>query len=152
VVVGVLLTTLGSCTATSSTPSETGPSYTCCEAADINRDYQPGDTLAIHWIVVPGKLSSDGPTRELFELNACLTGPHSTVSDLKKADGGQELAAGCTLSATPIRPSGQPGEQPVSLILIPPTAVPGNYNLTTSVSGPGFSFGGASVIQVISKT
>jgi hypothetical protein len=142
---------LASCTATSSSSSETGPSYTCCEAADINRDYQPGDTLAIHWIVDPGKLSSDSPTRAL-ELNACLTGPYSTVSDLKKANGGQDLAAGCTLSAAPIRPSGQPGERPVSLILIPPTALPGNYNLATSVSGPGFSFGGASVIQMISKT
>lgn len=150
-VVAVLLLTLASCTATSSAPSETGPSYTCCEAADINRDYQPGDTVAIHWIVVPGRLSSDAPPREL-ELNACLTGPYSTVSDLKEANGGHDRAAGCTSSAVPIRPSGQPGEQPVSLILIPATAVPGKYNLTTSVSGSDFSFGGASIIQVISKT
>ncbi len=143
--------TLASCTATFSTSSGTGPPYTCCEAADVNRDYRPGDTLAIHWIVVPGKLGSDSPGREI-ELNACLTGPYSTVSDLKKANGDRDLATGCTLSAVPVRPSRQPGEQPVSVILIPPTALPGSYNLTTSVSGSGFSFGGAAVIQVISKT
>ena len=144
--------TLASCTATSTTSSEAGTSYTCCEAADINRDYQPGDTLAIHWIVIPGSLRSDSPTREL-ELNARLTGPYSTVSDLKDANGGgQDLAAGSALTAAPVRPSGQPGEQPVSLILIPLTAVPGSYNLTTSVSGSGFSVESGSVIRVISKT
>jgi hypothetical protein len=149
-VVGVLLLTLASCTATSVTPSETGPSYTCCEAADINRDYQPGDTMAIHWIVIPGKLSNDSPRPEV-ELNACLIGPYSTVSDLKEANGGRDRAAGCTLFAAPVHPSGQPGEQPVSFILIPATAAPGKYNLTTSVSGSDFSVSGASIIQVISK-
>jgi hypothetical protein len=143
---------LASCTATSSTSTETGPSFTCCEAADINRDYQPGDTLTLHWIVAPGKLGSGSPTREL-DLNAHLTGPYATVGDLKKANGrGEDLAAESTFTAKPIRPSGQPGEQPVSLILIPPTAAPGYYNLTTSVSGSGFSFGGATIIQVISRT
>lgn len=144
---------LASCTAaTSTTSSEAGTSYSCCEAADINRDYQPGDTLAIHWIVIPGSLRSDSPTREL-ELNARLAGPYSTVSDLKDANGdGQDLAAGFTLTAAPVRPSGQPGEQPVSLVVIPLTAVPGFYNLTTSVGRPGFSVGGAAIIRVISKT
>jgi hypothetical protein len=74
------------------------------------------------------------------------------VSDLKNANAsGEDRTAGATFTAQPIRPSGQPDEQPVSLIPIPPTALPGYYNLTTSVSGSGFSFGGATIIRVISK-
>ena len=53
-VAGALLGALTSCTATTSTSTQTGPTYACCEAADITKDYQPGDTLALHWIVTPG--------------------------------------------------------------------------------------------------
>ena len=56
-----------------------------------------------------------------------------------------------TLTAEPIRPSGQP-EESVSFILIPPTAAPGYYNLITSVTEPPGSHGGASIIHVIPKT
>lgn len=152
VVIGCLLPALASCTATSSTSTETGPTYTCCEAADINRDHRPGQTLTVHWIVVPGKISTGSPTHQV-ELNARLTGPYATVSDLKTAArDDKNLAGDSTFTAEPIRPSGQAGEQPVSLILIPPTAAPGYYNLVTSVTEPAGTASGATIIHVIPKT
>lgn len=123
-----------------------GPSYTCCEAADVNRDYRPGETLTIHWIVVPGEA---GTPATQVELTARLTGPYATVTDLKTAASpGMGVAGASTFVADPIRPSGQAGEQPVSVILIPPTAAPGFYNLIHTVDQPGGSAGGASIIQV----
>lgn len=55
-------------------------------------------------------------------------------------------------TAQPVRPSGQAGEQLVSLIPIPPTAAPGYYTLITSVSDPAGSVSGASIIQVVPAT
>lgn len=129
-------------------PTSTGQAYTCCAAADVNRDYEPGQTLTIHWIVAPGKLSRDSSPRQI-ELNARLTGPYATVGDLKAAG---DLAGELTFAAPPVRPSGQAGEQPVSSILIPPSAPAGYYNLVTSVTAPAGTTSGATVIRVISKT
>ncbi|GGM56393.1 hypothetical protein ACFFX1_29475 [Dactylosporangium sucinum] len=149
-VIGSLVLAMASCTATPSIPTGTATTYTCCEAADIDRDYQPGQTLTVHWTVVPGTLTAGGPAHEV-ELNARLTGPYATVSDLKTASG-NDLEGGSTFTADPVRPSGQAGEQPVSSILIPLTAAAGYYDLITSVSGPPGSYGGASIIRVIPKT
>jgi len=121
----------------------TGPTYTCCDATSMKADYQPGDTLAIHWIVVAGKPSGGGPTRPV-ELDARLQGPYPTATDLKRAfvDNADPMV-GATFAAAPVRPSGQAGEQPVSLIPIPPTARPAE---------PGSTASGASIVQVIPKT
>jgi hypothetical protein len=73
------------------------------------------------------------------------------VSDLKTVSD-ENLAGDSTFIAEPIRPSGQAGEQPVSFILIPPTAAPGYYNLTTTVIEPPGSHGGASIIHVVAQT
>ena len=48
VVIGCLLLVVASCAGTPSNPNRTGPAYTCCEETDINRDYQPGQTLSVH--------------------------------------------------------------------------------------------------------
>jgi hypothetical protein len=144
--VGCLVPALASCTATSPAPTAAGPTYTCCQAADINRTYQPGQTLTVHWIVVPASGGIGTPTQ--VELRARLTGPHTTVDNLKATPDDTSPA----FTAQPVRPSGQAGEQPVSLIPIPPTAAPGYYNLITSVSDPAGSVSGASIIQVVPAT
>lgn len=146
-------TALVSCTATPSPSIETGTAYTCCEAADVNSDYHPGQTLSVHWIVTPGTSSAGGQNQQV-ELNAHLAGPYATVNDLKTsaAPADKDLAGVSTFTAEPVRPSGRAGEQPVSLILIPPTATPGYYNLVTSVTEPGATASGASVIHVIPET
>jgi hypothetical protein len=144
--VGCLLSALASCTATPSAPTATGPTYTCCEAADINRIYKPGETLTVHWIVVPATGAVSSPTQ--VELRARLSGPYTTVDNLKATPDNASPA----VTARPVRPSGQLGEQPVSVIPIPPTAAPGYYNLVTSVSGPAGSVSGASIIRVVAAT
>ncbi len=116
----------------------------------MSRDYQPGQTLAVHWIVVPGKLSTGSSTHQV-ELNARVTGPFASVSDLKTGVR-QQPSGDSTFTAEPIRPSGRAGEQLVSFILIPATAAPGYYDLITSVTEPPGSHGGASIIHVTPKT
>jgi hypothetical protein len=143
VAVSVVLVAVGSCAAPS--PVSSGLLYTCCDALDVTRAYRPGDTLSLHWKVVgtPGRSPVQG-----FELDADLTGPYATVRELKDS---RSVGAGVsTFKADPIRPTGMPGEQPVSVITIPLTAVPGYYNLTTAMAGPGSAFSNGTIIQVVS--
>lgn len=130
-----------------STPAAQGPTYTCCATGDIDRDYRAGETLTLHWIVVPGQPGGAPPN---VELNVWLSGPYSSVTELKSA--GADASGGpggFMFKAEPVRPSGAAGEQPVSLIAIPPTAAPGYYNLVTSIGEPGSSVSGASVIRIV---
>ncbi|WP_230687079.1 hypothetical protein [Catellatospora vulcania] len=146
-VIGCLLLAMTSCTATASPPTRAGTAYTCCDAADVDREYQPGQTLTVQWIVVPGEPGVGGPV----ELHARLTGPYAAVSGLKSPSG-KDAAGGATFTAETVRPAGQPGEQPVSVIQIPATAAPGLYNLVTSVTEQSGSHSGASVIRMVAKT
>jgi hypothetical protein len=142
---GCLLPTLASCVTASPAPTATGPTYRCCQAADINRTYHPGQTLTVHWIVVPATGGDGSPGRQV-ELHASLAGPYATVSGLKATPHDNATP---TFTAPAVHPFGSAGEQPLSLILIPPTAAPGYYNLITSVNDRAGSVGGASVIQVV---
>jgi hypothetical protein len=147
----ILLTAMSSCTTKASTMDSSGPTYTCCAEADVNKLYHPGDTISIHWIVVPSTTAPGGHAPQV-ELRASLAGSFGTVGDLKQANGGGTVRGDTTYEATPIRPSGQSGEQPVSLIAIPANAAPGYYNLTTSVTRPDFTVSGGAVIQITPKT
>jgi hypothetical protein len=109
-------------------------------ATDIDRVYRPGETLTIHWIVQGRPVSGAVST---IELHAYLSGPYDSLVGLK---GG--AAAPATFTAAPVRPAGAAGEQPISTVLIPATALPGYYNLMTSIGGSGFTVSGGSVIQV----
>jgi hypothetical protein len=140
------LITAAACAVTSPAAAPKGPTYSCCQTADIQREYRPGETLAIHWIVVPGEAGAGTQSQQL-ELNASLAGPFGKVDELKADDAAR--AAVSTLTAEPVRPSGVAGEQPVSTIAIPSDAAAGFYNLVTSVSEPGGSVSGASVIRVV---
>jgi hypothetical protein len=117
-------------------------------AADIDRIYHPGETLSIHWIV-QGSPAPSGAVPH-FELNARLSGSFGSVEELKSqvvhAEG--RAAGPQTVAAAPLHPTGVAGEQPVSTILIPLTAAPGYYDLTFSVSEPGDTFSGGSIIQI----
>ncbi|NES29193.1 hypothetical protein GCE86_18395 [Micromonospora terminaliae] len=126
-------------------------SYRCCEAQDIERPYQPGQTLTVHWTVE----SPDGPGggHPQVELTARLTGPFATVSDLKAATEANPNAPGpVTFAAAPVRPSGLPDERPVSSVVIGPDARPGYYNLVTSVvDGGNTASGGGSIVRVVPR-
>jgi hypothetical protein len=148
-VVACVLASLTSCTAQPSTSMESAPTYTCCEAGDIDRTYRRGETLILHWVVdasVPGGGEASSPV----ELTASLTGPYPTVGGLKAdSSSGASGEAVATFTAEPVRPSGQAGERPTSAIPIPPTAGAGYYNLITSVDTPNSSVSSASVIHVV---
>jgi hypothetical protein len=145
-VTGCLLAALAACGATPSTPPRTAPKqrYTCCDVSDMNRDYHPGDTVTLHWIVDPAGLGpSDG-----VELDAHLTGPDPTVAELKHA-----TAAGkFTFAAEPLHPTGRAGEAPVSDIAIPTGAPTGYYDLVISIIETGGSTSAGSVIQVTPRS
>jgi hypothetical protein len=143
-----LVPVLASCSVVGpSRPAAKGPTYSCCAASDIERDYRAGETLTLHWIVVPGQ--PDGPTPNV-ELNAWLSDRYSSVTELKSAEAGTSRGpGGFMLKAEPVRPSGAPGEQPVSRIAIPPTAAPGYYNLVTSINESGGWVSGASIIRIV---
>jgi hypothetical protein len=100
--------------------------------------------LTIHWIVNPAARIS-GET----ELNAHMTGPYATVNDLKAGSGPGGSPA---LSAEPIHPTGDRDERPASVIVIPPTARPGLYNLVMSRTEPGATVSSGSVIRVVAES
>ncbi|MEU5725913.1 hypothetical protein ABZ783_29380 [Micromonospora sp. NPDC047738] len=134
-------------------PSEAMPmTYTCCEALDVDKPYQPGQTLTVDWTVESPE--EPGGTPPQVELAALLTGPFATVGDLKAATEGTStptVPGLVTFAAAPVRPSGMPDERPVSTIVIGPDAKPGYYNLVTSVADGGNTVSGASIIQVAPK-
>ncbi|BEL09466.1 hypothetical protein Q0Z83_076570 [Actinoplanes sichuanensis] len=125
-----------------------GVTYTCCSAEDVDRPYRPGQTLLVHWTAEsPAAPVTDSPQ---VELTARLTGPYATVDELKTAIGERGDDAGkVTFEAQPLRPTGTPGEQPVSSIPISSDARPGFYNLTTAENQAGRTASGGSIIRVI---
>ncbi|MFD2767082.1 hypothetical protein [Micromonospora eburnea] len=124
----------------------TSVTYSCCEAGDIDRPYQPGQTLTVHWTVESPEQPAVAPPQ--VELTARLTGPYATTGDLKAAaDPGP-----ATFEAAPVRPSGGPDERPVSTIVIGTDAEPGYYNLVTAVVSDGSTVSGASIIRVVAPT
>ncbi|MGC5020859.1 hypothetical protein [Micromonospora sp. DT47] len=143
---------LAACGDEPSGPVTAAPTYTCCEAGDVDRLYQPGQTLTVHWTVESPDEPSGTPPQ--VELTARLTGPFATVGDLKAAADDTQIVSGLvTFAAAPVRPSGTPDERPISIIVIGPEAKPGYYNLATSLVGDdNTASGGGSVVRVVPRT
>ncbi|MGC4815186.1 hypothetical protein ACLQ29_32135 [Micromonospora sp. DT228] len=129
----------------------TSVTYSCCEARDVDRPYQPGQTLTVHWAVESP--DEPGGTPPQVELTARLTGPFAAVGDLKAATEGTPTVPGLvTFAAAPVRPSGTPDERPISTIVIAADAKPGYYNLVTAVvGGDNTASGGGSVVRVVPR-
>ncbi|MFD0783405.1 hypothetical protein ACFQZ8_05655 [Micromonospora azadirachtae] len=142
---------LAACGTGPSGPVTAAPAtYTCCEAQDVDRPYQPGQTLTVHWIVESP--DEPGGTPPQVELTASLTGPFATAGEVKAATGADPNAPGlATFTAAPVRPSGTPDERPVSTIVIGPEAEPGYYNLVTSVGGDDHTGSSGSIVRVVPK-
>ena len=123
-------------------------SYTCCASADINRVYHPGDVMTVHWIV-----QNEAPTSATqsvqIDLSGKLSGPYADVSSLRQRETGPpSIAAAFSTSAAPIVTSDWAGGAPTSRLLIPTTALPGFYNLSTAAKSGGSTAGGASIVRV----
>ncbi|MFC6021028.1 hypothetical protein ACFP2T_33255 [Plantactinospora solaniradicis] len=140
---------LAACYSGPATPTATPPGYSCCTALDVETHYQPGQTLTLHWTVVPGRGSPRIAPQ--VELTARLTGPYPDSAALKAATSDRNGAGEVTYPAAPVRPTGAVDERPVSVIQIGTDARPGLYNLAWSAAESGGAFSGASVIQVVAK-
>jgi hypothetical protein len=143
---------LAACGTEPSGPVTAAPlTYTCCAARDVDRLYQPGQTLTVEWTVESP--DEPGGTAPQVELTARLTGPFATAGDLKAAAGGAQTGPGLvTFAAAPVRPSGAPDERPVSTIVIGPDAKPGYYDLVTSLVGDNnTASSGGSIVRVVTR-
>jgi hypothetical protein len=124
-------------------------SYTCCASADIDRVYHPGDVMTVHWIVQNEAPTSATQSTQI-DLSAKLSGPYADVSSLKQREiGATSIAAATSISAAPIVTSDWAGGAPTSKLLIPATAAPGFYNLSTTVKSGGFTGGGDGIVRVV---
>ena len=100
----------------------------------MNREYHPGDVIAIHWIRQTHNSVIGQAAPELFALTAVLTGG----SDVDPAE--------------PVRTTGAAVSSPISLIRLPKDAAPGLYELTTTVtSGDGSSVSGVGGIRIAGR-
>ncbi|MBB2943664.1 hypothetical protein FB565_003393 [Actinoplanes lutulentus] len=131
------------------TAASAGVTYSCCADTDVDSPYYPGQVVSVLWTVESTNGPATGAAAQV-ELSASLTGPYATVGQLKSApEDSTNAAEYVTFTAPPVRPSGTPGEKPVSTILISSDAGPGYYNLTTAMKQGGQTVGGASIIRVV---
>jgi hypothetical protein len=127
-----------------SVPAVTYAQYTvtCCQSADVNQLYHPGEALVVHWMVVPAtRTASDVATT--LTLSVTLQGAYSSVTTLKS--GGP---AAYTLHAAAVTTTDRSPTAPTSVIQLPADLPPGYYDLVIRVAQPDYSAGGASVVQV----
>jgi hypothetical protein len=147
-VLAIMTFAVTACASPSRPAAPAGLTYTCCDAADINKTYRPGETLKVHWTAQGTPVAGSALS---IELTATLAGPFSSVADLKNSVM-MKGAPAVTLAADTVRPTGALGEQPVSVIVIPGDATPGYYNLATTMVEPGSNVSGGSVIEIIAPT
>ena len=76
---------LAACGGPAAPPAPGPPSYqyTCCLKSDIERDWQPGQTLTLHWIARLEPAASM-PKNHLEVLSVQLEGPYPDVGALKQ--------------------------------------------------------------------
>ena len=120
-------------------------SFSCCTREDVERVWQPGETLTLHWIV------TDGPrvaAPHAVKLTATLSGPYADAASLK-GGGAAPRRLQSVLTTTDERTE----TPPVSAIVLPPDLAPGLYNLAFAIDfGGGNRMGGASVVRVGAPT
>jgi hypothetical protein len=142
--VGLVLVVLVAAACGGGAPAPTpaaATSYTCCLRDDVDRVWQPGETLTLHWTAKPGTGSG---ASHVVRLTATLTGPYADVGALKR--GG---AAARRLQNTVTTTDERTETAPVNSIVLPADLPPGLYNLATEIDyGDGNRTGGASIVRV----
>ena len=123
---------------------------TCCQSADANQLYHPGEALVVHWMVIPAtRTASDVATT--LTLSVTLEGAYASVPALKSdppAPLGNGARAAYTLRAATVTTTDRSPTAPTSVIQLPADLPPGYYDLETTVARPDYSAGGAGIIQV----
>ena len=113
-------------------------SLTCCTRADINRPWQPGTTVDLHWTVKSDNLLDlvfdTNPTHKGF-ITALLSGPYSDLAGLKQSiltgtpAGDHPAATSLHGSVIAMDDRTRPSTTPVTTFLLPTDLPPGYYNL-----------------------
>lgn len=136
---------LGACDAQGPTVTYTQYQLTCCTQADIDRVWQPGTTVELHWIVMSATTTTINPTHKAV-VSAALMGPFSDVAALKRATGAPHAVQGSIVTFDDRTPP-PPGQ--VTTFLLPADLPAGYYQLNTKVAfGDGGSAGGGSIVRV----
>jgi hypothetical protein len=111
-------------------------SLTCCTQADINRPWQPGTTVDLHWTVASDNLFDrvfdKNPTHKVF-ITALLSGPYSDLAGLKQiilvagaGAGGSSAVHGSVIA---MDDRTRPSTTPVTTFVLPADLPPGYYDL-----------------------
>lgn len=118
-------------------------SFTCCTQADINRPWQPGTTVDLHW-TVEGQSESgadlldrvfdkfENPTHKVF-ITAFLSGPYSDLARLKQmirtcpCPAGDHPVSGSVIT---MDDRTRPSTTPVTTFVLSADLPPGYYDLT----------------------
>ena len=140
---------LAACSPSSSVNAITYPaySYACCTEITAITIWQPGQHVTLHWMAQPSKTTDVTPHAVVLSLT--LTGPFSTVDQLKSAmTGGSKPPGVRTISAPDVRVTQFTGGTPASELDLPASLPPGYYNLDTVTASGGSSAGGGAIIQI----
>lgn len=121
--------------------TDTGYDVTCCTQADIDRPWQPGTTVELHWTVelnsfnVPDRVFDkfENPTHKV-SITAFLSGPYSDPAAVNQAmqpgSTGDIHAATVQGTVTTLDDGTRPSTTPVTTFVLPADLPPGYYDLT----------------------
>ena len=121
--------------------TDTGYDVTCCTQADINRLWQPGTTVELHWTVESDGSNVADRVFDRFEnpphkvsITAFLSGPYSDLAAVNQAmlqgPSGDVPAATVNGSVTALDDRTRPTTAPVTTFVLPADLAPGYYDLT----------------------
>jgi hypothetical protein len=142
---------LTACAAAASTNTVRYPAYTyscCTEVSASEIVWHPGQHLSLHW--QPQPTTTNEATPYAVVLTLTLTGPFTTVEQLKTAMSQNRKPSGVrTVAAPVVTVTDQTGGSPASELDLPPDLPGGYYNLSTGIASGGSSAGGGAVIQIL---
>ncbi|HET7467870.1 MAG TPA: hypothetical protein VFL29_14525 [Candidatus Dormibacteraeota bacterium] len=118
---------------------------TCCAQGDIERTWQPGTAVDLHWIPSTTEVTAVNPSHRVT-ITATLSGPYADVLTLKQGKTAAREVPGSTVTYDD---RVAPAAGTVMTFLLPADLPPGLYNLETNWDfGAGDSASAGSVVQV----
>ena len=121
--------------------TDTGYDVTCCTHADIDRPWQPGTTVDLHWTVESDSSNVldrvfdrfENPTHKV-SIRAVLSGPYSDRAAVNQAiqpgPAGDNPTVTVLGSVTPMDDRTRPSTTPVTKFVLPADLPAGYYDLT----------------------
>ncbi len=124
-------------------------SYACCSETLTGQPiWHSGKDVKLHWYALPPAGTTD-PTAHRVDLKLTLTGPFTTVTELKSVVSLKGESAGTrTVRAPTIVTTDRSADTPLSDLTLPRDLPAGYYNLQSSAGFGGNSAGGSQIIYV----